>query len=396
MTVVNSCFLSDIHLLFMKRVLLIKGVYLNIKEELIENKKTRSHILMGCVLLFVGMLLSFLTLHDETFYKTKIVKINDVSEKIEREYKNKEKRIKQTIKGEIVNGSHKGKSIELSHKYYSSQVYDDVYSKGDRVFIEKNNEGYSISGKKRDHHAVLMIFILLAMLVMVAGTKGITTFLSLIINLIVLFGAIQLYVRGINLVLVISISVILFALMLLGFNTGFSKKTYSAAISTVVSLLIATLISYLVMKLAPEPNYEFFEYLPQPYDVYDAKLIFIASIIITGLGAVMDIAVTMTSLVSEILRKNSEVSVRELKKSCAKVGDDVLGTMINVVFFSNVAAAIPFLILSLKNGIDVDKVLKYNVFFDIVRFFTGSIATVLAIPASAMVAVKIFRKREEQ
>ena len=79
MTAVNSCFLSDIHLLFMKRVLLIKGVYLNIKEELIENKKTRSHILMGCVLLFVGMLLSFLTLHDETFYKTKIVKINDVS-----------------------------------------------------------------------------------------------------------------------------------------------------------------------------------------------------------------------------------------------------------------------------------------------------------------------------
>ena len=110
----------------------------------------------------------------------------------------------------------------------------------------------------------------------------------------------------------------------------------------------------------------------------------------------MDIAVTMTSLVSEILRKNPEVSVRELKKSCAKVGDDVLGTMINVVFFSNVAAAIPFLILSLKNGIDVDKVLKYNVFFDIARFFTGSIATVLAIPVSAMVAVKIFRKREEQ
>ena len=68
----------------MKRVLLIKGVYLNIKEELIENKKTRSHILMGCVLLFVGMLLSFLILHDETFYKTKIVvDLPDVHERKE-------------------------------------------------------------------------------------------------------------------------------------------------------------------------------------------------------------------------------------------------------------------------------------------------------------------------
>ena len=59
------------------------------------------------------------------------------------------------------------------------------------------------------------------------------------------------------------------------------------------------------------------------------------------------------------------------------------------------AAAIPFFILSLKNDIDIDKLLKYNVFFDIVRFLTGSIATVLAIPVAALVAVKMFRKREE-
>ena len=379
----------------MKRVLLIKGVYLNIKEELIENKKTRSHILMGCVLLFVGMLLSFLTLHDETFYKTKIVKINDVSEKIEREYKNKEKRIKQTIKGEIVNGSHKGKSIELSHKYYSSQVYDDKYSQGDKVFIEKSEEGYSITGLKRDYYTVFMMSALLSLLVIVAGFKGFTTFISLIINLIILWLALKLHLQGVNLVLVTTVSVILFAFMLLVFNTGLSKKTYSAMISTILTLFASIAVMLIVMKVSPSPNYEFFEYLPQPYDVYDAKLIFISSIIITGLGAVMDIAVTMTSLVSEILRKNPKVSAEELKKSCTKVGDDVLGTMINVVFFSNVAAAIPFFILSLKNDIDIDKVLKYNVFFDIVRFLTGSIATVLAIPVAALVAVKMFRKREE-
>lgn len=362
----------------------------------IEVRNLRKYIIAGVILFLLGSLVSFFMMHNNSLYKKEILKVVKVEQKVEnKESHAKEKKIRQNISGEILNGKNKGKHLEITHRYSSSQVYDDKYSQGDKVFIEKSEEGYSITGLKRDYYVVFMMSALLSLLVIVAGFKGFTTFISLIINLIILWLALKLHLQGVNLVLVTIVSVILFAFMLLVFNTGLSKKTYSAMISTILTLFASIAVMLIVMKVSPSPNYEFFEYLPQPYDVYDAKLIFISSIIITGLGAVMDIAVTMTSLVSEILRKNPKVSAGELKKSCTKVGDDVLGTMINVVFFSNVAAAIPFFILSLKNDIDIDKVLKYNVFFDIVRFLTGSIATVLAIPVAALVAVKMFRKREE-
>ena len=59
--------------------------------------------------------------------------------------------------------------------------------------------------------------------------------------------------------------------------------------------------------------------------------IFHAEILLSGLGAIMDVAVAIAVALSEIVTKRPEVTFRELFRSGREIGYDIMGTMINVL-----------------------------------------------------------------
>ena len=50
----------------------------------------------------------------------------------------------------------------------------------------------------------------------------------------------------------------------------------------------------------------------------------------------------------------------------------------------------------MRNGVAFKTILRYDVFFELARFLTGSIGVVLAIPVSAVVAIWFYRRRAEK
>ena len=147
------------------------------------------------------------------------------------------------------------------------------------------------------------------------------------------------------------------------------------------------------MQFSGRIDYDFMDYLSQPYDQHTANLIFLSEVLVGGLGAVMDVVVTMVMTVSEIVRTGEHVTRRSLIQSCRRVGDDLVGTMINLMFLTNIASCIPSFILFMRNGIHFKTILHYNVFFELARFLTGSIGTVLAIPVAAFIAIGYYERR---
>ena len=78
--------------------------------------------------------------------------------------------------------------------------------------------------------------------------------------------------------------------------------------------------------------------------------------------------------------------------SSRNVGDDIIGTMIPVMFFTNIATEIPFFILSLRNSMTLHSIIRHHSFFIMARFLTGSIAIVLAVPISVFFTIILLKK----
>ena len=109
----------------------------------------------------------------------------------------------------------------------------------------------------------------------------------------------------ISLLLICSISVILFTVISLLLVNGFNEKTYAAIVATLLGTFISLFITYLVMWLTSEKGlrYEEMQFVTRPY-----RMVFMAGLFVGSLGAVMDVAITMSSSIFGLYEKNNHIS----------------------------------------------------------------------------------------
>ena len=138
------------------------------------------------------------------------------------------------------------------------------------------------------------------------------------------------------------------------------------------------------------------EFMPQPHSNSDANLLLISEILIGGLGVIMDISVTITTCATELIDKNNLIDNKSLIKSCKDVADDITGTMINVVLLTNIAAFMPIFILAVNNEFRITTIIKNNMYFETIRFLTGSMGIIIAIPLSIFIVTKFSRRLKTQ
>lgn len=103
-----------------------------------------------------------------------------------------------------------------------------------------------------------------------------------------------------------------------------------ALLTTLCVLLMIMGIFDLVMQHMEELDYSTMEYLGS---IDNPDEIFHAEILLSGLGAIMDVAVAISVALSEIVEQKPEVKFVELFRSGREIGYDVMGTMINVLLF---------------------------------------------------------------
>ena len=147
-------------------------------------------------------------------------------------------------------------------------------------------------------------------------------------------------------------------------------------------------IYHLVIGMTKEPPYELMEYISGPHEVAN---IFMASVITGSLGAVMDVAITINSSVNELMITTPEITIKELTCSVREIGMDIMGTMINVLFFVYMSTTVTRVLLESRNGFGFTTILRFNVVFELIRFLLGAIGIVLAIPVSGVLAIALFR-----
>lgn len=336
--------------------------------------------------------------NDYFVYKSTIIKIDTIeTEELVENYNQltKEKYYLQKIKGTIKNGKYKNNTISFENNYTTSEISDDKLNNNSEVFAELSQDGksiISITGIKRDKYLIILIDIFILSILLIGSKKGLFTIISLILNIIISFLSIFIYKKmnlKVNIFLIFSIASILFITLSLLITNGKNKKSKAAIISSIFSLIISFIISFVVLSIYD--NSIPYWYMPYVEVLNDYKGFFFINILLNGLGAIMDISITMASSLSELIRKNNKISYEELKKSGKEISSDVLGTMSNVILFTTYASTIPFILLALKNKVLIKDAVEIFGQIDMIYILTSCISIVIAIPISLYVSLHILK-----
>ena len=357
-------------------------------KELIKNNR-----ILYIVLFILSLSIIVFVYNDYFLYKIPILKIKNIDVIEKSNNMNKEKIYEQTITGIVLNGKYKNQTYTIKNNTSKSGVYDEQIHKNSELLLNIDKDKISIIGIKRDKYIAILLILFVDLILIVGKAKGIKTLISLIINLIISAIVIFIYMRNYNniniLLLFIPISV-LFIIISLCITNGRSKKTLSAIISSIISLFISFILSFIIIKLygksIPYWNMEYIEIIS------DYKNLYYVNILLCGLGAIMDIAITMSSSINELIEKNNNISLESLLKSGKEISKDITGTMTNVMLFTCYTSVVPMFLLSLKNGVTIANTVRMYGQIEMIRVLTSSISIVLAVPISLYISIYVLKR----
>lgn len=370
---------------------------IEIKKIIKENRK---RIISICAVIFLLMAAMVFTYNNYFLYKEDVVKITAVKneEVYEKEGLNGEveKYYNQEITAIIKSGEYKGKSITLNNTCSYSRVKDEGYKKGNYLFVSLSGSEDKLSANilsvKRDMYVMVLICVFILGIVIFAGKKGVLSIISIIMNIIIFTYALNEYVNGKDILKLCNLMIILFTMISLILASGINKQTVCAIISTLISVALIFIIYKITKENFEQPEYMMMEYITNPEHL---DHIFMAGVLIGGLGAIMDVAISISVAVNELINKDKNISVKNLISSVKEIGYDIMGTMINVLFFTYMCGTIPMLILKIKNGYKFLSIIKFQIPFEIIRFLVGAIGIVVTIPISGFIAITILKKRRQ-
>ncbi|MCG3088455.1 YibE/F family protein [Sporosarcina cyprini] len=369
-----------------------------------RNKPGRKQISFYTVL-FICFIVSILFVnHNYSFYDrpiAKVVQANLMEEtNITDPVQNKDILYKQQLVAVLQNGEEKGQSIQLVNEYSASGAFDQEYNVGNELFVllEKDPAGTIkspaiILDVKRDKYVVLLAWIFIFALLIVGKRQGLFAIASFVINVLILSFALDLYVKhsAVNLLVVCGICILLFTAISLLFVSGFTEKTYAAIVATLLGTFASLAITFAIIWLTSGNGlrYEEMQFVTRPY-----KIVFMGGLFIGSLGAIMDVAITMSSSLFALYERNPDISFQAIKKSGREIGRDIMGTITNILFFAYISGSIPMLILFLRNASALGYTLSMNLSLEIARALAGGIGIVLTIPIGLYTTLFFIKRKK--
>lgn len=281
---------------------------------------------------------------------------------------------------------------------------DIKLKQGDKIIInieEYSEDNYKIFiiGYYRLPAILGLISLFILFLILLGGKQGLKTVISLIFSIFLIFKfLIPQILNGTNPLILALIISVLIAFITLILIAGLNKKALIAILGTLGGLIIAIIISYLFAKLSylnglsSEEARTLFYKFPE----INPEGIFFAGIIIAALGAVMDVAISIASSLTEIKEANPQANFNRLFKSGIKVGKDIIGTMSNTLIFAYVGVSLPLLLLYTEFGDSYINFLNLDFITDeIVRSMGGSIGLIAVIPITALLGAILYSQTKK-
>ena len=308
----------------------------------------------------------------------------------------------QKVRVKMLTGARKGEKLDVTSS--SGYLFGAACTVGMKVVVMQSVAGETTiaSVYSQNREWVIYIFALLYLLALcvIGGKQGIKGCLGLIFTF---FCVIFVYLPLVYLrfspfwaAVFICFLTTLVTMYLIG---GPTKKTCAATLGTLAGVVLAGLSAWCFSKASGISGYNVSD-IETLMTLWNTNRIQVGGLLFSGLlisclGAVMDVAMSISSAIDEIYKQNNSLTRKELFKAGMRVGRDMMGTDSNTLILAFAGSSVSTLLLDYAYDLPYQQIINSNnIGIAIMQGLAGSFGIVLSVPLTVLICTVLFHKNE--
>ena len=361
-------------------------------------------IIFAVLFLFIGNIIAskgmVVNYHDNKFLnvEAQVRTILDIYDDSEEWWGRK----KVEFEAKVIKGPDKNKIITGSQSILNFGVgHDKPVTVGDKVVLLFVDDEWYFAAHIRIDKIIFLGCIFIILLFLFGKMKGLNAILSLSFTCIAIFAIfIPSILSGKNIyaasiiVCIFSIVVTLFIIM------GITRKSFATIAGCsggVIAAAILTLIMSQVTGLTGMTDGESLHLLNLPTErPIDLKAIIFAGIIIGAVGAIMDVAVSISSALWELKSQAPNATFGDLYKSGINIGKDIMGSMTNTLVLAYIGSSLTIILLLIVYADSFTELLNRElVIVEFLQALIGSLGILLTMPLTALICAILYSRKSK-
>ena len=308
----------------------------------------------------------------------------------------------QKVRVKMLTGARKGDELDITSS--SGYLFGAACKIGMKVIVMQSVAGETTiaSVYTQDREWVIYIFALLYLLALciIGGKQGIKGCLGLVFTffcvIFVYLPLVYLRVSPFWAAVFICFLTTLVTMYLIG---GPTKKTCAATLGTLAGVVLAGLSAWCFSKASGISGYNVSD-IETLMTLWNTNRIQVGGLLFSGLlisclGATMDVAMSISSAIDEIYKQNASLSRKELFKAGMRVGRDMMGTDSNTLILAFAGSSVSTLLLDYAYDLPYQQIINSNnIGIAIMQGLAGSFGIVLSVPLTVLICAVLFHKHE--
>ena len=307
----------------------------------------------------------------------------------------------QKVRVHMLTGERKGQDLDITSS--SGYLFGAACKPGMRVIVMQSVAGDSTvaSVYTQDREGVIYIFALIYLLALclIGGKQGIKGCLGLIFTF---FCVIFVYLPLVYLkfspfwtAVFVCFITTLVTMYLIG---GPTRKTCAATLGTLAGVVLAGISAWCFSKASGITGFNVSD-IETLMTLWNTNRIQVGGLLFSGLlisclGAVMDVAMSISSAIDEIYRQNTSLTRKELFKAGLRVGRDMMGTDSNTLILAFAGSSVSTLLLDYSYDLPYQQIINSNnIGIAIMQGLAGSFGIVLSVPFTVLICTMLFHKK---
>lgn len=308
----------------------------------------------------------------------------------------------QLLLAEVKTGRYKGETLQVSN--YVGPLYGGRVEVGDGVtlLISTYSDGNHTATVYEYNRMTVLIIIALAFVlvtVLVGGRVGAKSLVALAITLACLFWLlIPLLIKGAPTLLTVFLVCAYITVVTMVILSGTGRKSVCTMLGTVAGTAIALLFGLLAQKLARISGLRLADVEPllqlrQTGTPIGLQGLLVGGIVISALGAVMDVAMSIASALTEVHTVAPQMGAKELFRSGMNIGRDMVGTMTNTLILAFLGSGFALVIYLYSLSLSPHQLLSSSYLaIEVVSGISSSIGVILSVPLTALISSVLLAK----
>ena len=308
----------------------------------------------------------------------------------------------QILLAEVKTGQYKGEIMQVYG--YVGPLYGGQLKAGDgaTLLISTYADGSHVATVYEYNRlpalAVIVALFLIAT-VAVGGKVGAKSLVALAMTLVCLFWIlIPLLMKGAPTLLTVFLVCAYITVVTMVILGGVQRKTVCAALGTIAGTALALLFGLAAQSLARVDGVRLTDVEPllqlrQTGTPLGLRGLLVGGIVISALGAVMDVAMSIASALTEVHTVAPNRNTRELFRSGMNIGRDMVGTMTNTLILAFLGSGFALIIYLYSLGLSPYQLISSSYLtIEVVSSISSSIGVILSVPLTALISSVILTR----